>query len=208
MRRKAWHILVGLDCMNDSACPQKSSSASLLDVKDLELIQCDAGRSVLFRYHKQQADDSTSLPSGESTSQHDLSYSDQQEQLASVLTETLAGKQLHYYQGLHDIAGVLLYNVQDAHHASAILSRLCRVHLRDALRQDLSSLISFLNAVLLPLLESVDVELHDFLLQSGLEVPNVVLPWIITWFTHDVHDERVASRLVDAFVSSHALFPL
>ncbi len=208
MRQKAWHILVGLDRIPESSTSQESCS---LDEKDLELIRCDAGRSVLFRYHKHKEtkdDDTAAPPSGESTSQDDLSYSDQQEQLANVLKSTLSCGKLHYYQGLHDIAGVLLYNLQNAHHASAILKRLCRVHLRDALREDLSGLVAFLNAVLLPLLDSIDAELHDVLLQSNLEMPNVILPWILTMFTHDIHDPHVASRLMDAFLSSHALFPL
>ena len=205
MRKRAWHILVGLDHIP----PRKEEDdlESSLDEKELELIRCDAGRSVLFRYHKQKALEHET-PSGESSSQHDLSYSDQQQQLANVLTNTLSGTNLHYYQGLHDIAGVLLCNLQDAHNASAVLKQLCRVHLRDALREDLSCLTSFLDTVLMPLLESVDMELHDFIVQTGLELSNAILPWLITWFMHDIHDEQVASRLVDAFISSHALLPL
>lgn len=197
----------------DPIAEDDKQDTSSLNEKELELICCDAGRSVLFRYHKQSHDSdesTTCLPTGESSAQQDLSYSDQQQQLTNVLVSTLAtgNTKLHYYQGLHDIAGVLLYNLRDEQIASAILSRLCRVHLRDALREDLRSLTSFLNAVLLPLLESVDKELHDLLHESGLEASTAILPWIITWFSHDIHNEQVASRLVDAFLSSHPLFPL
>lgn len=215
MRKRAWPILVGLnrdDGADPSAEPRDDNqdAALLLSEKGLELIRCDAGRSVLFRYQKQSpSDDSTPLPSGESSSQHDLSYADQQEQLKNILVSTLSGKSsLYYYQGLHDIAGVLLYNLQNVHHASAILKRLCRVHLRDALRKDLCSLVAFLNTVLLPLLDTIDAEMHDVLVQLDLELSNVILPWILTLFTHDIHNEHVASRLMDAFLSSHALFPL
>jgi hypothetical protein len=188
----------------------QETAASVLNRKEAELIRCDAGRSVLFHYLKQSNEAETCLPpSGESSCQQDLSYSEQQEQLAIVLTLTLSdNKNLKYYQGLHDIAGVLLYNLQNEYDASAIMSRLCRVHLRDALREDLNTLTSFLTAVFMPLLGSVDKELHDFIHQSGLEASIAILPWIITWFTHDIHDALVASRLVDAFISSHPLLPL
>lgn len=223
MRKRAWHILVGLNHLDkdpSSSAKGDKDSSCCLDEKELELIRCDAGRSVLFRYHGKNNtnandtaddddDDDALLPSGESTSQHDLRPFDQQEQLATILISTLSDdSKLHYYQGLHDIAGVLLHTLQDAHHASAIMKRLARVHLRDAMREDLTSLVNFLNATLMPLVESVDSELHDFLYQSGLECSNAILPWVLSWFSHDIHDEQVASRLMDAFLSAHALFPL
>lgn len=190
--------------------------STCLDEREMELISCDAGRSVLFRYDCQQnleqtaSDEEVVVPSGESTSQHDVSYSEQQQNLANVLITTLknGSKNLHYYQGLHDIAGVLLYNVNDPRHASAILKRLARVHLRDAMRQDLNILVEFLHAVLVPLLFEIDSELAGFLVDSGLDICNAILPWIITWFTHDIYNAEVASRLVDAFISSHATLPL
>jgi Rab-GTPase-TBC domain len=201
MRRAAWHLLVGLDRIDP--CQRTCS----MDEKELDLIRRDANRSVLFRYHKRRVADRT--PSGESTAQRDSSHV-QQEQLATVLSSALSGgtKKLHYYQGLHDIAGVLLYNLQDTDHACAVLQRLCRLHLRDALREDLTHWTWLLDTVLLPILDSVDQELHDYLLHCGLECSNAILPWLITWFTHDIHDEQVASRLMDVLLSSHALFPL
>lgn len=209
MRQEAWHILVGIQAIPDVTTYK--DNCDCLNEKELELIRCDSGRSVLFRYNRdsQSNDDSALLvPTGESTSQHDLRYSDQQEQLTTTILLTLTSSSLHYYQGLHDVAGVLLYNVQDANCASAILKRLGRVHFRDAMRKDLSAFVMFINAVFIPLLGAVDVELCDFLLQSGTDCCNAILPWFITWFTHDVHNPEVASRLVDAFMSSHSLLPL
>lgn len=182
-----------------------------MNKKELELIRSDSGRSVLFKYSGQSrhGDSTTACSSGESSSQQHLRYSDQHEQLTNVLTRTLAGKSdWHYYQGLHDIAGVLLYNIQKTHGTSDILSRLCQVHLRDALREDLNALTSFINAVFFPLMNVMDEELHDLFHESNLEASTAILPWIITWFTHDIHDAQVASRLVDAFLSAHPLFPL
>jgi hypothetical protein len=204
MRRAAWHLLVGLDRIPPCQYNNNTTCCSL-DEKELDLIRRDASRSVLFRYHKRNHAGNTS--SGESSAQFPKAQS---EQLATVLsTALLSGRtKLYYYQGLHDIAGVLLHNLQDADYACAVLKQLSRIHLRDALCQDLSSWMWLLDTVLLPLLDKVDPELHDFLLDCGLECSNALLPWLITWFTHDVHDEQVASRLMDAFLSSHALFPM
>ena len=208
IRRKAWPILVGLDRIE----PSVATVSSCESCDDADLIRRDAGRSVLFRYYKlQQARDepSCSIPAGESTSQQDLSYSDQQERLIKVLEATiLPNQKLHYYQGLHDIAGLLLHNLKETNNASAVLQRLCTLHLRDALCTDLTGLTWLLDTVVMPLMHSVDKELSEFVMDSELESGNAILPWIITWFTHDIHDEQVASRLMDAFLSSHALFPL
>jgi hypothetical protein len=200
MRRAAWHLLVGLDRIP----PPRTTTLCSLDKSELDLIRSDANRSVLFRYPKRNHAGRT--PSGESSAQFTKAQS---EQLAAVLSTALSGrKELHYYQGLHDIAGVLLHNLQDTGHTCAVLQQLCRMHLRDALREDLSSCMWLLDTVLLPLLDKVDPELHDYLLECGLECSNALLPWLLTWFTHDIHDEQVASRLMDALLSSHAFFPL
>jgi Rab-GTPase-TBC domain len=214
MRRAVWHLLVGLDRIDP--CQRTSS----LNEQELDLIRRDANRSVLFRYyHKRRiADDTT--PESTTGRHRDRDYfshdqqQEQQQQLATILSSALSSgggtknKKLHYYQGLQDIAGVLLYNLQDTDHACAVLQRLCRLHLRDALREDLTNWMWLLDTVLLPILHSLDQELHDYLLHSGLECSNAILPWLITWFTHDIHDEHVASRLMDVLLSSHALFSL
>ena len=138
--------------------------------------------------------------------------------LAAVLTATISAplgnhpsryEKPHYYQGLHDIGGVLLHNLDyNEVVTTAILRQLLQTHLRDCCKDSFADLQWFLNAVLFPVLQQVDSPVHEALALSGVPLLATVLPWLLTWFTHSVHDEEGSSRLVDAFMASHPLLPL
>lgn len=72
-----------------------------------------------------------------------------------LLTATVctAPGEIFYYQGLHDVAAVLLL-VLGERGAFRVLRALCRTHLRDATRPDLSATLENLG-LLLPILEQV-----------------------------------------------------
>ncbi len=61
-----------------------------------------------------------------------------------------------------------------------------------------------------------DDQLVDFLLPllycncccSHQVEPYFALPWILTWFSHSLHDLDTISRLFDLFLVSHPLLPL
>jgi Rab-GTPase-TBC domain len=207
LRQKAWPLLVGLQDKHD---PTKVTVANeaCIDDKDMELIRRDSGRSVLYRYCKRE-----SPPSPRSVVD-DYDALAQQDNLAILLETTIAAPlsiqqgRIHYYQGLHDVAGVLLFNMVDVHTSRAVMRRICQSHFRDALRHDFVSLTWMLDRVLLPLIQHVDQDVHDFLVGAQVEMSSGVLPWIITWFTHDIHKEEVASRLLDAFLCAHPMFPI
>ena len=153
----------------------------------------DASRSVLGKYSMQKDDTSQDL----------------RHVLESVLEKPTRYGTLQYYQGLHDIAGVLLYNLKDKVVATLVLQRLCQSHFREALRDDnFVSLLSFLQTVVLPLLHKFDPELHDFVAAEDVMLLTIILPWMITWCLHDLTDPLVASRLVDAFLCGHSTFVL
>lgn len=179
--------------------------------KEIDLIRREAGRSVLFRYLREKREES---------SQENISLPQQEKDLVDVLIQAvgrpLSKRQdkIHYYQGLHDVAGVLFHNLQQVDVTCAVLRRICGSHLRDALCADFSRLQWLLQTVLLPLLQAVDEELHEWIVDSdeteqvAMEFCNAVLPWLISWFQHDLSSEPIASRLMDAFLASHPLFPL
>lgn len=127
---------------------------------------------------------------------------------ASTTNSTTKARKPYYYQGLHDIAGVVLHNM-DYHEVvtTAILRRMCHTHLRDFCKESFTDLQWFLDATLLPLLKLCDAQVHEALVVSGVPLLSTVLPWLLTWFTHSMHDEEGASRLVDAFLASHPLLP-
>ena len=116
-------------------------------------------------------------------------------------------EKLHYYQGLHDVASVVLYNINVPSAAAAILEKIATFHLRDATRQDFTQISTMLDVVFFPLLSCIDEEVHDFLLHCDCSA-DMFLPWIITWFAHDVHNIESISRLFDAFLASHPLMPV
>ena len=112
---------------------------------------------------------------------------------------------VHYYQGLHDIASVLLMVCGEAA-AYVLLERLALGHLRDCTRATLDPVMQQLQ-LLFPLLAQCDPELHAFLQRSGV-LPYFALSWVLTWHVHEARNLPVAARLFDLFVSSSPLMPL
>ena len=166
---------------------------------NVDLIRRDAGRSVIFRYNNETQGAAPVTPPFAS------------ERLAQVLENIIrqGNTSLHYYQGLHDIAGVVLHNMDYQVDATTqILRRISHSHLRDAMRENFSNLNWFLSVLLPPLVEKVDPYVHYSLQVAQVELATICLPWMITWFTHDIHHPETAGRLVDAFLSGHPLMPI
>ncbi len=88
-----------------------------------------------------------------------------------------------------------------------ILSKLSFSHLEDMMKPNFQILTQSLRLIIFPLLDRLDGEVHDYLMESGME-PFFCLPWIITWFSHDIRDTSVVKRLFDVFVASHPLMPI
>jgi hypothetical protein len=115
----------------------------------------------------------------------------------------------HYYQGLVDVAALLLINVESPSLASIVLCQLATFHLRDASRTP-SMLEPAVRAILPPLLHHVDPILYQAL-SSSLEamVVDFCVPWIQSWGSTTAHgDVRLQSRLADVFLASHAVMPM
>ena len=212
-RQLAWPLLVGRQTpILKTETPNLKTNTCVEDRdSEIDLIHRDAGRSVLYQYYKRE---SPSSPRSVTTKELEETQPSQQSNLATVLETMIASPlsrqqgKIHYYQGLHDVAGVMLFNLGDVQVTSSVMRKICQTHFRDALRQDFQQLTWLLDKVLLPLIDRVDPAVHDFLAYADVEMSSAVLPWIITWFSHDIHKAEVASRLFDAFISSHPLFPL
>ena len=139
------------------------------------------------------------------------------------------GDRLKYYQGYHDIAsiflialgggGAALSNERDQNSVQAIagsigldlpsrvLAQLSESHLRDAMRSNFLELQTALKLTLFPLISAFDSEVHNHLWQCDM-APFFCLSWVITWFAHDIRDTALVTRLFDAFLVSHPLFPI
>jgi len=230
LRRKSWHKLTGINrtCLdisgNSTTFPLEETGVSAVD---LEIISRDAGRAVYFRYKSPKLESETSeekkspMRTISNDSDSDsisnpslLSTADMKSGLKSVIVSSIARSnsgeipRLHYYQGFHDVASVILANISRRPElAACILHKIARSHLRDATREDFSGITCFLEIAFYPLLQVLDEELHDYLIFRELG-PTAFLTWIITLFAHDIHDSSKAGRLFDAFLASHPIMPL
>lgn len=183
------------DCESSIVDEEKKSEMEA----NLDLIRRDAGRSVIFRYN-------TEIPGAAPVTPPFAS-----ERLVQVLENTITqgNSSLHYYQGFHDVAGVVLHNMDYQVDATTkILKRISNSHLRDAMRENFSNIAWFLRVLLPPLVEKVNPHVHYALQMAQVEMSTICLPWMITWFTHDIHHPETAGRLVDAFLSGHPLMPM
>jgi hypothetical protein len=136
--------------------------------------------------------------------------------------------QLRYYQGFHDVACIFLSSLGGGGSGpippnssslqtlaasmrldlpSQVLGQVAKSHFRDAMRSNFIQLQVALRLILFPLLARFDPEVHAHLYYCDME-PFFALPWVITWFSHDIRDTALAKRLFDAFIVSHPLFPL
>ena len=171
-----------------------------------------------FRFPKKKGDSYRSEEEEEEEAEEDTiasldqfnkTNSEKVHALTQIIISALVSKStLSYYQGFHDIASVIYVNLPTKPElASHILRRLSKSHLRDAMKEDFSCVLSFLEITFFPLLQVLDEELHDYLIVKELG-PTVFLNWMITLFAHDVHNSQAASRIMDALLASHQLLPL
>ncbi len=74
------------------------------------------------------------------------------------------------------------------------------------MRSDLHPMLRICD-LLFTLLATQDPELVAFLQHSDLQ-PSVILPWLLTWFSHQIQYFTQITRLMDVFLSSHPIFAL
>jgi len=115
---------------------------------------------------------------------------------------------VHYYQGLHDVASVLLLVTGSEAAAFRLLTRLTVGPLRDCTRPTLAPALAAVG--LLPaLLSLADPPLAAHLAPTP---PHYALPWHLTWFAHGMPAGpgalTGAARLFDLFAATHPLMPL
>ena len=157
-----------------------------------------------------------------------------QRRLASCIQRTLqaSDNRLHYYQGYHDIACVILSTLRDASPPrkwtatasnetqdeqvktwslldlpSAVLLQVSQSHLLDNMQETFQPLQNCLTLTLFPLVALLDAPVHQHLTNCDM-APFFALPWVLTWFSHEIRDTALVKRLFDAFLASHPALPL
>ncbi|XP_053717374.1 TBC1 domain family member 20-like isoform X1 [Synchiropus splendidus] len=187
LRRKVWPKLLNINAFDLPHRPGKDVRANH---KDCSQVILDVKRSM------------KRFPKGMPVSERGVL----QQQLIDVILEVLKGNpQLHYYQGYHDVAVTLLLVVGERM-AIAMLHTLSNYHLRDFMDPTMDRTKHILN-YLMPLLEQVDADLHDFMARS--EVGTIfALSWLITWYGHVLSVFKHTQRLYDFFLASHPIMPI
>ena len=129
-------------------------------------------------------------------------------QLKRILNSVLQRHQhdVHYIQGLHDIVSVIVIVCRNEALSYALTERLCLTLISDSVQPTLSTVIGLCQCVL-SLVRCVDVELHDWLTEANVQ-SFITLSFILTWFSHNVADFTVVTRLFDYLISHGPFHPV
>ncbi|EGV62142.1 GTPase-activating protein gyp8 [Yamadazyma tenuis] len=233
IRRGAWPVLLGLVDWNEpgdtDARLVSSVDASMFledlsinDVplhKDEEQVKLDIKRSFTILNHIKCS--FASLPQTDSYSDEQISYL--KKTLLNLVVKLLRKyPSLHYYQGFHDIASIILVvcydptrNKVDETRSFKLLEALTLNHLRDFMISDIN--LSLVHLKLIPtVLEIVDHRFfklvkqlsnsyvasdgayYDYSLYQGLSC-------ILTLFSHDINDLGQLLMLWDFSLSYHSV---
>lgn len=190
LRILVWPILLGLPVhARQSQASYEKLSAQ--DHRDSQVVTVDVQRS-LWAFTPMWSEDKRD---------------GKRQQLQRVLNATVAhsGGEACYYQGLHDVASVLLMVGGEAF-AFRLLCHLTTCQLRDCTRPTLDAVMEQLPLVI-HILHHADAQLAAHITAAGI-LPYFALSWYITWFAHNVTGLEAASRLFDLFMASHPLMPL
>uniref|UniRef100_K3WBN5 Rab-GAP TBC domain-containing protein n=1 Tax=Globisporangium ultimum (strain ATCC 200006 / CBS 805.95 / DAOM BR144) TaxID=431595 RepID=K3WBN5_GLOUD len=126
--------------------------------------------------------------------------------LTQIINAVLRGNdELHYYQGYHDVSSVFLLALGDQR-AFCALERVSSSYHREAMGTGFETVMQ-VTRLLFPLVDAEDSALFAYMCQSGVE-PFFALPWMITWFAHQLQRFEDVTRLYDVFLVSHPLFCL
>lgn len=189
-RKKAWPTVLGVDRYDVVNFREYQTMSAHMDENQ---VRCDVDRS---------------LWSVDQTVQwNDKLRSLRRNSLYHIIRAIMSrNKHLHYYQGFHDVASVFLMVLEDDYIAFLCAEKAALVFFGDCMLSNFG-VISEVMALIFPLLRHTDSDLSEILVSAGIE-PYFVVSWLITWFSHDIKDLDVISRLFDIFLCSHPIFCL
>ncbi|KAI8339862.1 rab-GTPase-TBC domain-containing protein [Chlamydoabsidia padenii] len=112
---------------------------------------------------------------------------------------------LKYYQGFHDICTVFLL-VLGKKAAIPAAENIALFFTRDAMLDSFDPISKQLR-LMMSMIEYEDPELMAMMNRNNI-MPFYALSWVLTWFSHDLIDYNLITRLFDLFISSSIMMPL
>lgn len=122
-----------------------------------------------------------------------------------ILAALCHHKNLHYYQGYHEICITVLL-VCGKHECLPLLEKLSTYHLRDFMDPTMDSTSHILN-YLIPILQKANPGLVRYLVASQVGTL-FSIAWLITWFSYVIDNASELERLFDFFLACHPLMPV
>ncbi|KAG7389764.1 hypothetical protein PHYPSEUDO_009684 [Phytophthora pseudosyringae] len=127
--------------------------------------------------------------------------------LTQIILDVLdANDGLFYFQGYHDIVSVFLLTLGNSKGTLQAVQNVSETYQREPMRSGFEQVMATTRLLFL-LLDAADERLFQHLHESGVE-PFFALPWMITWFAHQLKRFGDVARLYDVFLVTHPLFCL
>ncbi|KAG7400575.1 hypothetical protein PHYBOEH_005098 [Phytophthora boehmeriae] len=111
-----------------------------------------------------------------------------------ILAVLDANDELYYFQGYHDIVSVFLLALGNSPSTVQMVQRISGTYHREPMRSGFDHVMAT-TRLLFPLLDAADEELFGHLQESGVE-PFFALPWMITWFAHQLRRFKDVTRIL------------
>ncbi|GAA5848531.1 hypothetical protein JCM9279_006594 [Rhodotorula babjevae] len=192
LRRRVWPALLGCDIKGkqraidgDGAYDAAAVLAALPERDDERQVRLDIARSLVNYPQDVRDEDRDGLRVKLET---------------AILTVLRRHPALHYFQGYHDIASILLLVLRDEALVAATAERLSLHRIRDNMGAGLEPTLGYLRLVD-RIVEQADYELYRIVNQAA-SMPFFALSWVLTLFSHDLESVAVIARLFD-FLLAH-----
>lgn len=187
LRRRAWPLLLKWKPGSGLLPPPDKFVKSH---KDTLQVQLDVNRSFVY------------FPTDISSEEREQ----KQKSLSNVVNGVLSRfPELYYYQGFHDICSVMVLCLGETL-ALYAAERVSVIFLRDCMKESLDPALKQLTLIY-AILYKEDIVLLQFL-QDVQVLPFYALSWVITWYSHNIADYDVVTRLFDFFLSSNPIMPV
>lgn len=210
-RRKAWPVLISNrgNIFNDNPLTLEPDNKIKLnqDIEDelnFNLITQEQIKNNKY-FNQVTLDVIRTLKRFPSEISENLRFKLQNELIDLICRILVKHKNLHYYQGYHDICLTFLL-VTGVEESLPLLETLTLSHLTCFMEPNMESTLKLLFNIL-PLVDIINPKMAEHIQKAELGVI-FCLSWLITWYSHVMDNLQIILRLYDFFIVSDPLMPV